>query len=260
MSDARPVWRLLEHGPVDGRLNMALDRAIQIARERGSAPPTLRLYRWSRPTVTLGRFQDASEADPAAIAAHGLDVARRFTGGRGVIHDAEVTYAAVAGEQDGVPRGVAASYRLLCTALVAAYENLGVDASLTRHDRGVAKSPACYLHTTRADLSIGPRKLSGSAQVWLGETVLQHGSFTLHRDPAREAEVFSLDAGHAARLADASRGLDELLGSAPSTDAVSSAIVDGFERALGITLVPGELSAEEAETAGRIRAEGETSP
>ncbi len=148
-----PVWRLLVQGPVDGALNMALDRAIQVCREQGSAPPTLRLYRWARPTVSLGRFQALETIDAQYCARGGIDVVRRFTGGRGVLHDDEVTYSAVCGLDDGVPRGVAASYRYLCAALVQAYRALGVDAELTERDRGHAETGACYLQTTRADLS-----------------------------------------------------------------------------------------------------------
>jgi len=246
------VWRLLEHGPVDGALNMAIDRAVQVAREEGSSPPTLRLYQWSRPTVTLGRFQDVASVDQDACTAEGVDIVRRFTGGRGVLHDDELTYAVVAGTDDGVPRGVAASYRHLCEALVAAYRAIGVDAALTNRDRGIADSAACYLQTTRADVSVGSRKLSGSAQVWFGSTVLQHGSFVLSRDPSREARVFRLDPEDAHKLHDASRALDELMPQRPTTSEVAAAVRLGFSQALGIELVPGDLTAAEAEMAREL--------
>ncbi len=241
------VWRLLEHGPVDGILNMAIDRAVQLGREEGSSPPTLRIYRWARPTVTIGRFQDGASVDRALCESLGVDVVRRFTGGRGVLHADEVTYSVIAGIDDGIPRGVAASYRHLCGALVAAYQELSIQASVTGRDRGVSGAAACYLQTTRADVAVGERKLSGSAQVWSGDTVLQHGSFVLHRNPELESRVFRLDASHAALLSESSRGLDELLGERPAPARVQTAIVNGFSRALGIRLVPGTLSAREAQ-------------
>ncbi|MBN2405704.1 MAG: hypothetical protein JXE06_09010, partial [Coriobacteriia bacterium] len=110
---------------------MAIDRAVLHAHETGEAPPTLRLYRWRVPTVTLGKFQKASDADLELCERLGIDVVRRPTGGRGVLHDDEVTYSVVAGVREGLPRGVAASYRVLCGALVEAYHDLGVDADLT---------------------------------------------------------------------------------------------------------------------------------
>ncbi len=254
-----PVWRLLVHGQVDGALNMALDRAIQVCREQGSAPPTLRLYRWARPTVSIGRFQALDTIDTQYCARSGIDVVRRFTGGRGVLHDDEVTYSAVCGVDDGVPRGVAASYRYLCAALVQAYRALGVDAELTERDRGHAETGACYLQTTRADLSAADAKLSGSAQVWHGSTVLQHGSFVMSRDVDREARAFRLDEERRAQLAGSTVSLDDLTSTPAGWTEVVSAAIDGFESALGIVLVAGELDALEARTAAKLLCETEAS-
>jgi lipoate-protein ligase A len=231
---------------------MALDRAVQLAREEGSALPTLRLYEWIRPTVSLGRFQDPRSIDAACCSAGGIDIVRRHTGGRGVLHDDEVTYSVVASLDDGIPRGTSASYELLCGGLAEAYRRLGVDASLTSRPRGSRDSAACYLHATRADLSLGLRKLSGSAQVWLGDTVLQHGSFTLSRDTSREASVFRLTAEESERLARETVTLDSALAAKPSRDEVRTAIAQGFAETLGVLLEPGELSGTELETATRL--------
>jgi len=240
------------HGPVDGALNMALDRAVQVCREQGSVPPTLRLYSWSRPTVTLGRFQDPSGVDADACEQLGVDIVRRFTGGRGVLHDDELTYSVVAGLEDGVPRGVAASYRHLSAGLVGAYRQVGVDASLTTRERGRSSASACYLQTTRADLSLGAHKLSGSAQTWHGSTVLQHGSLTISRDVEREARVFRLDTTQTHHLDAATVSLSQVCDPPPGTARLCDAAIAGFERALGIRLVPGELSAQEGEWARNL--------
>ncbi len=190
----------------------------------------------------MGRFQRPDTIDFDACAGYGVDVVRRFTGGRGVLHDDEVTYSVVASESDGIPRGVAASYRHLCAALAEAYRLIGVPAELTARDRGAGSSGACYLQTTRADLSLGERKLSGSAQVWSGATVLQHGSFTLTRDVEREARVFMLEAGQAEHLRSSTAEIVEALGVRPGLDDVAAAIVSGFEAALGIHFEQGVLS------------------
>lgn len=257
--DARLVrerWRLLiDDGPAEGAWNMALDRAIQLAHQAGEVPPTLRLYSWVRPTVTLGRFQDAVGVDHAFCRQNGIDVVRRFTGGRGVLHDDEVTYSLVAGVRDGVPRGTAASYRYLCGALVAAYGLLGVDASLTARPRGNGASAACYLRATPADLSLGAAKLSGSAQVWAGETVLQHGSFTISRDVGREVRVFMLDESDARHLAEQTSTLADAMGRAPTRDEVVEAAQRGVAAAFGAELVDGEPTERELELAMRVRLE-----
>jgi lipoate-protein ligase A len=251
-----PTWRLLiDDGPADGAWNMALDRAVQFARQEGSALPTVRLYEWIRPTVSLGRFQDTGSIDVAFCSAGGIDMVRRHTGGRGVLHDDEVTYSVVAGVDDGIPRGTRASYELLCGGLAAAYHRLGVDACLTSRPRGSRDSAACYLHATHADLSLGVRKLSGSAQVWLQDTVLQHGSFILSRDITREASVFRLTAEERERLDHETVTLDSALGARPSRDEVRAAIAHGFAESLGVILEPGEPSAAEFEMATRLHHE-----
>lgn len=249
MSD---IWRLIVDGPVDGALNMALDRAAQLAREEGSAPPTLRLYRWTRPTVTLGRFQAADTLDASVCRAAGVDVVRRFTGGKGVLHDDEVTYAVIASVEDGVPRGVAASYRHLCAFLARTYHALGVDACLTEHTRGSSASSACYLAITRADLAYGARKLSGSAQVWAGSTVMQHGSFTISRDTAREAGVFGLSAEEEARLSAEAVTLADALDPVPGSDRIVEAAIGAFKDEFGVELRPGSWSAREAQLAATL--------
>lgn len=249
-------WRLLiDDGPAQGAWNMALDRAVQLAREAGEAPPTLRLYTWVRPTVTLGRFQDVAGVNRDLCADEGIDVVRRFTGGRGVLHDDELTYSMVAGVGDGVPRGTATSYRMLCGALVEAYRALGVDAALTHRPRGDGSSAACYLHATAADLSLGALKLSGSAQVWSGSTVLQHGSFTVSRDVAREARVFRLLEADTQRMTAETATIAESLGYRPSHDDLVSAVVGGVGRGLGVSLEPGCLTPFEESTARRVLSE-----
>lgn len=234
---------------------MALDRAVLFGRGEGTSPPTLRLYEWQVPTVTLGRFQPIEDVDLAACERRGFDVVRRPTGGRGVLHDAELTYSVVASVVDGVPRGVAASYRHISAALARAYTLLGVDAELTARNRGRSGTGACYLHATPADLSLGAAKLSGSAQVWKDDAVLQHGCFVISRDVEAEAEVFRLDEAGRSALDVTTATLERSTGARPSTDEIAAAIVTAFESTLGIVLERGDISALEAERAQETVAE-----
>lgn len=255
------VWRLIrDPGPAktgrfDGAWNMALDRAIQLACAAGESPPTLRLYGWVRPTVTLGRFQKTAGVDRELCLRRGIDVVRRFTGGRGVLHDDEVTYSVCAGVSDGIPRGTAASYRTLCSALVEAYALLGVSASLTRQERRDSASSACYMLASLADVSLGSSKLSGSAQVWASDTVLQHGSFVRSRDLDREANVFGLSSAERDKLSATTSTLSDALGYAPDAEAIGDAVCEAFERVLGVSLDMGEPSPSEEAAARRLLAQ-----
>jgi lipoate-protein ligase A len=246
---------LIVDGRVDGALNMAIDRTLLEGRSAGSAPPTLRLYRWRRPTVTVGRFQPLTQVDLAACRRRRFDVARRPTGGRGVLHDDEVTYSVTAAVADGVPRGVAASYRHLCSALAQAYALLGVPAELTARPRGEKGAGACYLHATAADLSLGAAKLSGSAQVWSDDALLQHGSLVISRDTRAEAEVFLLDASQKAALVASAATLADLLDVPPTSDDVAEAVRGAFAQTLRIDLDPGALTEAEARRSIELAAE-----
>lgn len=231
---------------------MAVDRAMLDAHEQGDAPATVRLYRWRRPTVSLGRFQKLADVDLAVCEAEGIDVCRRPTGGRGVLHDNEITYSIVAGVSDGLPRGVSASYRRLCGALVEAYRELGVPAALTQRPRGDRGSGACYLHATDADLSLGAAKLSGSAQVWNASSCLQHGSFVLSRDAAREARVFRLGESGAATLERATDTIEHALGYSLDESAVIARLLTGLARGLDVAFDRQELSGPERAAAGHL--------
>jgi lipoate-protein ligase A len=231
---------------------MALDRAAQIAKEQGAVPPTLRLYRWARPTVTLGRFQCATDVDTGYAETRGIDISRRFTGGRAVLHHCELTYAIIASREDGIPRGVAASYASLCALLVDAYDRLGVDAELVQSDQ-VASSAACYLSTTRADLVTNGAKLSGSAQVWLGGTVLQHGSFIRSRDLEHETRLFMLDEPGARRLSDRTVALADILpGDTPDDRTIGDALIAAVRSLTGHSVRSATWSPLEVAIAGEI--------
>lgn len=250
-------WRLIvDDAPADGAWNMALDRAIQVARVAGDVPATVRFYGWARPTVTLGRFQDLSGIDLEECALRGVEVVRRFTGGRGVLHYEEMTYSVVASVEDGVPRTTTASYRHLCSALLETYRRLGVlDTALTERDRGTPGAASCYLHASRADLSYGMRKLSGSAQVWMGDTVLQHGSVTITRDTAREAAVFRLTPEQVAALERSTATLADVCTDVPSVDEVRRLAVGAFEEALQVRLEPGTVTPAEERTARSLQSD-----
>lgn len=244
-SDPMTTWRLIEHPKLDGALNMAIDRAMQLCRDEGSSPPTLRIYGWARPTVTMGRFQKLESVDMEACRDSGCDVVRRATGGRGVLHDDEVTYAVVASVEDGISREVKGSYAQIAEALAHAYRAFGVDAIVTDGAKGSANSGACYLATTQADLSVAGRKVSGSAQVWVGSTVLQHGSLLRSRDVDAEARAFRLTVAERYALTEYSADIASLIEDPPTIAALRAALVEGFGSALGVVLAPGTLSGRE---------------
>lgn len=249
-----PIWRLILDPPSSGLTNMSVDRAIQLYHAAGKATPTLRLYGWSEPTLSLGRFQSIEEVDVAAAAASKVSIVRRPTGGRGVLHFDEVTYSVVAGVRDGIPRGVTASYAWILRGLVCTFRVLGIDASLS--DRGEQRtqhrSAACYSSMTSADLTVGMKKLSGSAQVWLDDTVLQHGSLTISKDVLKEAELLRLDRSQTDTLGASITTISSISSPVPTRESIRLALIQGFTEALGLRFEESSLSQEELAIAADI--------
>lgn len=204
----------------------------------GGAAPALRVYRWSRPALSLGRFQPETDVDDAACARFGVEIVRRPTGGRALLHGGDLTYAVAVPKPSGAAGSVDAVYGWLASGLVAGLARLGVDAAVA-HGGGSA-DPACFTGMQGADLRVGERKLCGSAQLQRDGVVLQHGAILLERLGFDETDVLrapdaAARAVRAGRLRDATVTLGEL-GACSGAAAVADALVAGFAATLGLEL------------------------
>jgi lipoate-protein ligase A len=240
------AWRFLDTGAMSGALNMAVDQAILGLHANGKSPPTLRVYQWTPPAVSLGFCQKNHNLDMAACRRLGIEVVRRPSGGRAVLHLGDLTYALIAGTADGMPSAVTAAYRLICDGLLQGFRRLGIDARL---GRGIMKPPQrdiCFLRGSLGSIMHRDRKFVGSAQTWHASSMLQHGSIILM--PQIEALV-SLWPGSAdspaelrAKLEGRIISLQEIIGRLPEMEEVKAAIREGIAQALGIRFDPGELT------------------
>jgi lipoate-protein ligase A len=235
---ATAVWRLVDDVATrrSAAEQMAADRALLDAVADG-APPVLRLYQWDPPALALGRFQSDDDVDRAACARLGVDVVRRPTGGRALLHGGDLTYAVAIPRPAGAAGSVDAVYCHLAAGLVGGLARLGVDATVARHD-GRPTGPVCFTSMQGADLRVGDRKLCGSAQVRRGGAVLQHGSVLLHRLAFDEISLLGSRSGD-----DAAQDRDALqtrtvtlaeLGVEHDPLAVAAAIVAGFASTLDV--------------------------
>jgi lipoate-protein ligase A len=204
---------------------MASDLALLDA-TTADGVPRLRLYRWRPPALSLGRFQPDGDVDGDACAAFGVEVVRRPTGGRALLHGGDLTYAVALPARGGVD----ATYAYLAGALCAGLGQLGVAAEVARHD-GPA-GPVCMATQQGADLRVGARKVCGSAQVQHGAGVLQHGSILLERLPFDETDLVVGDHDRDV-LRSATVTLAEL-GAETDVRSVAEAIVAGFRSALDV--------------------------
>jgi lipoate-protein ligase A len=223
-------------GPGDADWNMAVDEWLFDT--AGARPPVLRLYGWTRPTVSLGRHEPWRKVvDLDRLKEARVDLVRRPTGGRAVLHAFEITYSVTApvGEAGSWSHRLEGALALISRALVRGLGRLGVPAVFA--PRGARPAPGtptaglCFETATRYELSVGGAKAVGSAQCRTEKAFLQHGSI-----PFRPTlgDLWSLGPRSslrpqepelpAALLALAHRPLEEL----------STALAAGFEEELGV--------------------------
>ncbi len=253
------TWRLLlESQPKSGALNMAIDEAVLRAVAEGRAPPTLRIYAWAAPALTLGRGQPVTDADLTALEVDGVTLLRRATGGTAVYHDkTELTYtAAVQSHEVRFKGGIAESYRSIGAALVHALEQLGLSqASATPHAENrqsrSKRDPVCFLLPSDYEITVGGRKLVGSAQMRIRDGILQHGSLYLRGDIANICPYLSAHPKpeHVrARALTLSEALHEDI----TWDIMAEAMVNSFREILNLDFVSRGLVPEERTEAARL--------
>jgi lipoyl(octanoyl) transferase len=252
------AWRLILDRPHAGSWNMAADEALAEAVDAGRSAPVLRLYRWTPPCLSLGFSQPYEAADAAFCAAHGVDVVRRPTGGRAVLHHLELTYAVLAPLGRGpFSHDLQAAYRTICGALVAGLRALGVPAELSAVPQGGHIGPTraipCFVGPAAGEIVAGGRKLVGSAMRRLGNSILQHGSILEGWDGPLQAGCLGLADDSSLRPAVVT--LADLLGAPPEPGALAAALSAGISTTFGLTLEPSALKAEEEARAAVLQRE-----
>lgn len=183
-------WRLIPLYEGTGAEQMAIDRWLLDQHVKGLQPSCLRFYTWRSPTISLGYHQQQLPAHWNNLRWQGqpVDLVRRPTGGRAVLHQGDLTYALITSGLKGSRREV---YRQLCQFLIEGWQALGVKLSFGEAGRGYIHNPNCFGSATAADLVMeNGYKLIGSAQVYRDGCVLQHGSMRLQPDSELFEKVF----------------------------------------------------------------------
>ncbi len=254
MSPAPLSVRFLAFGLADAATNMAVDEAILEAHLAGLVPPTLRLYGFEPPAVSLGHTQKLPDGLLDRARARGFEVVRRPTGGRAVLHFGDLTYSFVAGSKKGrgsamMDRGlleesVSAAYKQICKGLQNAFRSLGLDLDLGSTDVPYRQLHDCFLATTGSDLQFNGKKMVGSAQLRRKSAVLQHGSILLDQPQSLLPELLGKKIGEVT-INDRHANLFDALGKRISHGELEEALKAGFASAFGVDTQPGPLTPEE---------------
>lgn len=249
------TWRLILDHKHLAAYNMAADETILRSCAVGSSLPTLRLYGWGKPAVSLGYFQDLekSKIDREYCRNLDIEVVRRPTGGRAVVHGWDITFSVAIAEKD-MPDGchsVIASHTWIMQGIVQAFRLLGIEADMGSSERTASsgQSADCFAHTADCDVRVGKDKVAGAAQVRKWESILEQGSIPYEPPGIDMGCLFGKNV----------RGpMSNVLADIPFK-AARMAVVVGFEQALGIQFVPRALTDLETASAFRLAKEKYTS-
>lgn len=252
------AWRLLPFHSYPPRENMAIDEAVFREVQRTGGPPTLRLYGWLSPAVSIGYFQHLDrEIDLPACRRVGVAVVRRPTGGKAVYHDDDLTYAVIAREDNPLfPPTILETYRVISQCLVQGLHKLGVAAELAAAGRDSGMGPgkgsrdaSCFSVPSLHELLVKGKKICGSAQMRSRGAFLQQGSLLMSFDPEKICDVTlphrQPRSGQVQAMQDKVTSLYEHLPRSVTREDVCRSLVDAFQSQWRVDLAEGRLTKEE---------------
>jgi len=259
-------WRLIKDSYHTGFMNMAIDEAIMIAHREGLVPPTIRFYQWSPPAVSLGYFQDLKkEIDVDACQHLGIDIVRRPTGGKAVLHDKELTYSFIIKENHPlVNDSILETYKKISGGIIRGLSYLGIKAELVPLREKLKSTPSgneikskishsdiksiCFSVPSQYEVQVEGKKIVGSAQVRKREIVLQHGSLLIELEKDKLFSVFnfpSVQIRERLKIRFKATSLEEILKRKISFSELSEILPGGFEEEFGVRLTEGKLTKQE---------------
>jgi lipoate-protein ligase A len=192
-STGAAVWRLIPFMQASGHWHMAVDEWLLEQHRLGVLPSVIRFYSWSPAAISLGYHQRRYPEGWSQLVWQGetLELVRRPTGGRAVLHQGDLTYAIVT---SGLSDHRLEAYQQLCQLLIEGWRSLKVELHYGQAHRSYIHSPNCFAAATGADLVLpNGVKLIGSAQLRRGRCLLQHGSMRLGTDPLLFRQVFETE-------------------------------------------------------------------
>jgi lipoyl(octanoyl) transferase len=265
----KETWKFVDSGYGSPSFNMALDEALLEWNSKGAFSPVIRFYGWNPPTLSIGYFQKVEkEINIEAVKNQGIGFVRRPTGGRGVLHEHELTYSVIVPESHSMmPNTVAEAYRVISEGILKGFHQLGLEAYFavpeTTEERELLKSPhsaVCFDTPSWYELVVEGRKVAGSAQTRQKGVILQHGSILLDMD---EDKLFSLFKYSNERVMERMKksfknkavAINDLTSKRISMEQAKEAFKKGFEEGLNINLEPYELNQTEIDYVNQIAKE-----
>jgi len=252
-------WYFINSGQNSPAFNMAMDEALLDWHSEGLIPPVIRFYGWNPATLSVGYFQRVEkEIDMEQVLALGLGFVRRPTGGRGVLHEHELTYSVIVSEDyPEMPETVTEAYRVISGGLLQGFKNLGLDAYFSvpdtdekRADLKKPKSAVCFDAPSWYEMVVEGKKVAGSAQTRQKGVILQHGAILLDLDIEKLLSVFKyrkpeIKEAMREKIPEKAVAINSLREQPASIEDCIEAFKTGFQDALDIRLKPYILNDEQ---------------
>ncbi|WP_272479982.1 lipoate--protein ligase family protein [Aquibacillus koreensis] len=245
------TWYFLDSGHCTPAYNMAMDEALLQWHSEGRIPPVIRFYGWEPAGLSVGYFQKVNgKIDLEGLRKYGIDLVRRQTGGRAVLHDQELTYSVIVSEQhERMPQSVKDAYQVISRGLLEGFKELRVDAAFAIPEGKLqtTDSAVCFEEPSWYELVVEGKKAAGSAQTRQKGVILQHGSIPIDVDTVKLFDLFLYPNDRVKERAkrafgDKAVAINEVLNQSISFEDVKQAFKTGFERGLDIKLEPFILS------------------
>ncbi|PNZ70956.1 lipoate--protein ligase family protein [Staphylococcus croceilyticus] len=246
------TWNFINTGSHDPYYNMAMDEALLNFVSRGEIDPVIRFYTWNPATLSVGYFQRLTkEIDIDKVKEKGFGLVRRQTGGRGVLHDKELTYSVIVPESHpDMPSTVTEAYRVISEGLLEGFKILGFDAYFaiprSKEEREKLKQPrsaVCFDAPSWYELVVEGRKIAGSAQTRQKGVILQHGSLLQDVDIDELFDMFifkndRLKDKMKKAFVDKAVAINDIADRHISIEEMEKAFEEGFKKGLNINFKP----------------------
>jgi lipoate-protein ligase A len=253
-------WHLIiDRTPHKGSWNMAFDDYL--FQSLGEEATTyLRFYRWEAPTVSIGYSQKVEKTvDLDFCRKNDIEIVRRITGGKLVLHHKEVTYAVCSSDSDIFSKELRDSYRLISQALNLGLQRMGIDSCLAKDTPfGYARGKhTCFSVPARDEIQVGGKKIIGSAQKRTGTKFIQHGSIPLEKEEALLKSVSLLNQKQSSVKM---TSLSEASGIEVDFDWAVEHFITGISEYFGVGFNPKTFSTSEQATIRKVQKERYDNP
>ena len=255
------IWNFINTGTKNPYYNMAMDEALLNFVSRGEIDPVIRFYTWNPATLSIGYFQRLQkEIDIDKVKEKGYGLVRRQTGGRGVLHDKELTYSVIVPESHpNMPSTVTEAYKIISQGLLEGFKNLGFETYFaiprSKEERDKLKQPrssVCFDAPSWYELVVEGRKIAGSAQTRQKGVILQHGSILQDIDIDDLFDMFKfknerLKAKMKENFVQKAVAINDISNQHITLNEMENAFEAGFKKGLNIDFKPLELTKKQLE-------------